>query len=246
MKFFLILLLSSGLLFPGSVQPQDRGPETPSWVYLIGVGGTAIAGGIWFYKNYVKTPALPKRKTLRQQSLDEIQYIATAAEIKALKQLKSDEEIHAFVAAFWQKKDSTPGTDENEFQEEYFRRWQEANARFGNGAQEGWKTDRGRVYILYGPPDETERLPCTYVTLAKNGLASIKAVETWLYLRPASGFDGDNIFRNYHAGMAKFIFADFQGTGNYKQIYSSERGESSDPRVFIIPQTSRTNSNVDD
>lgn len=122
MKFFLILLLSSGLLFPGLVQPQDRGPEIPSWVYLIGVGGTAIAGGIWFYKNYMKTPALPKHKTLRQQSLDEIQYIATAAEIKALKQLKSDEEIHAFLAVFWQKKDPTPGTDENEFQEQYLGR----------------------------------------------------------------------------------------------------------------------------
>jgi GWxTD domain-containing protein len=211
----------------------------------VSIGGTAIAGGIWFYKNYVKAPPAQKRKTLLQQTIDEIQYLATAAEIKTLKKLNSDDDVHAFMAAFWQKQDPSPGTDENEFQEAYLRRWREANTLFRNGAQEGWKTDRGRVYILYGPPEEIDHLPWTGFALSKGGLGSIKAMEAWLYLRPASGFKGRDIFSNYNSGMAKFIFADFQGTGLYKQIYSSEQGEFSDSRVFVIPQTSVENSSAD-
>ena len=59
---------------------------------------------------------------------------------------------------FWYRRDPTPDTVENEFREEYFRRVMYANERFG-GRIPGWKTDRGRIYIVYGPPDEIDSHP---------------------------------------------------------------------------------------
>ena len=60
-----------------------------------------------------------------------------------------------FIEQFWLRRDPTPDTEENEYKEEHYRRIAYANERFASGIP-GWKTDRGRIYIMYGPPDEIE------------------------------------------------------------------------------------------
>ena len=72
-------------------------------------------------------------------------------------QLSNDEERDKFIEAFWQRRDPTPDTEENEFKEEHYRRIAYANEHFAAGIP-GWKTDRGRMYIVFGPA-RRDRVP---------------------------------------------------------------------------------------
>ena len=72
---------------------------------------------------------------------------------------RTDAEREHFIEQFWLRRDPTPATVENEFKEEYYRRIAYANDHFATPTLAGWKTDRGRIYIVYGPPDEKESHP---------------------------------------------------------------------------------------
>ncbi|HTP86385.1 MAG TPA: GWxTD domain-containing protein [Bryobacteraceae bacterium] len=89
---------------------------------------------------------------------EDVSYIITDEERKAFKDLQTDEERQSFVEQFWLRRDPTPDTEENEFKEEHYRRIAYANDHYASGIP-GWKTDRGRIYIMYGPPDEIESHP---------------------------------------------------------------------------------------
>ena len=118
-------------------------------------------------------------------SLDQqIPYIVTDEEKAAFSQLSNDEERDAFIETIWQRRDPTPDTVENEFKDEYYRRIAYANEHFGAGMP-GWKTDRGRIYILHGPPDEIESHPSggTYDRTPQEGGGSTSTFpfERWRY-----------------------------------------------------------------
>jgi len=84
---------------------------------------------------------------------EDVLYLITEQERTAFLQLSSDEERTKFVEQFWLVRDPTPDTAENEFKTEHYRRMAYANQHFSSSVP-GWKTDRGHVYITYGPPDE--------------------------------------------------------------------------------------------
>jgi GWxTD domain-containing protein len=89
---------------------------------------------------------------------EDVSYIITDEERAAFKRLTTDEEKQNFIEQFWLRRDPTPDTAENEFKEEHYRRIAYANERYASGMP-GWKTDRGRIYITYGPPAEIESHP---------------------------------------------------------------------------------------
>jgi GWxTD domain-containing protein len=89
---------------------------------------------------------------------EEVVYIISDEERAAFRKLSTDEERQQFIEQFWLRRDPTPDTEENEYREEHYRRIAYANERFASGIP-GWKTDRGRMYIAYGPPDEIESHP---------------------------------------------------------------------------------------
>jgi len=96
----------------------------------------------------------PYRKWLNE----DVTYIITDEERTAWKRLSTDEEREQFIEQFWLRRDPTPDTLENEFKEEHYRRIAYANEHYASGIP-GWKADRGRIYITYGPPDEIESHP---------------------------------------------------------------------------------------
>jgi len=102
----------------------------------------------------------PYRKWLEE----DVVYIITDEERRAFKNLQTDEEREQFIEQFWLRRDPTPDTVENEYKEEHYRRIAYANERFASGIP-GWKTDRGRIYITFGPPDEIESHPVSYTHL---------------------------------------------------------------------------------
>ena len=83
----------------------------------------------------------------------DVTYVITDEERKAFKKLATDDERERFIEEFWRRRDPDPDTDENEFKEEYYERIAYANEHFASGIP-GWKTDRGRIWIMYGKPDE--------------------------------------------------------------------------------------------
>ena len=97
-------------------------------------------------------------KTYKKWLDEDVVWIITDEERAAFKQLSNDEERDNFIEAFWQRRDPTPDTEENEFKEEHYRRIAYANEHFAAGVP-GWKTDRGRIYIVYGKPDEIDSHP---------------------------------------------------------------------------------------
>jgi len=86
---------------------------------------------------------------------DEVPYIISDEERAAFKKLSTDDEREQFIEQFWERRNPNPGSPENEFREEYYRRIAYANEHYASGIP-GWKTDRGRIYIMYGPADEIE------------------------------------------------------------------------------------------
>ncbi len=97
-------------------------------------------------------------RTYKKWLNEDVVWIISDQERAAFKQLSNDEERDNFIEAFWQRRDPTPDTEENEFKEEHYRRIAYANEHYAAGIP-GWKTDRGRIYIMYGPPDEIECAP---------------------------------------------------------------------------------------
>ena len=127
---------------------------------------------------------------------EDVVYIIADEERAAFQRLTTDEERVKFIEQFWLRRDPTPGTAKNEFKEEHYRRIAYANEHFWKSGRPGWRTDRGHMYIVYGPPDELESHP--------RAAQRLYATEVWLYWH-IEGI-GDNL---------SFTFIDRTGTGDY-------------------------------
>jgi len=89
---------------------------------------------------------------------EEVPYIITNEERATFKKLSTDDERESFIENFWERRNPNPSSPENEYKEEYYRRIAYTNEHYASGIP-GWKTDRGRIYIMYGPPDENDTHP---------------------------------------------------------------------------------------
>jgi GWxTD domain-containing protein len=122
----------------------------------------------------------PYKKWIEQ----EVPYIITDEERQTFKKLATDEERESFIENFWERRNPNPGNPENEFKEEYYRRIAYTNEHYASGIP-GWKTDRGRIYIMYGPPNEVDSHPSggTYERPAEEGggETSTFPFEDWTY-----------------------------------------------------------------
>ncbi len=138
----------------------------------------------------------------------DVAYIITDEERKAFKKLETDDERERFIEEFWRRRDPDPDTDENEFREEYYERIAYANEHYASGIP-GWKTDRGRIYITWGKPDEVESHPSGggYEREANEGGGSTTTYpfERWFY--------------RYLPGVGSGVeieFVDPTGSGEYR------------------------------
>src|SRR6201987_1521407 len=89
---------------------------------------------------------------------EDVVYIITPEERSAFVHLQTNEEREQFIEQFWQRRNPDPDSAENTFKEEHYRRIAYTNEHFASGIP-GWKTDRGRIYIMWGPPDEIDAHP---------------------------------------------------------------------------------------
>ena len=122
-------------------------------------------------------------------AIQQLRYIASDKQLNKMLKAKSDKQRKLFMD-FWHAKDPTPATTENELMDEYYRRVRFADEHY-SGVREGWQTDMGAIYILFGPPDEIERRPFEIDS---------KPYEVWYYFEINQ----------------QFVFIDFTGFGEYR------------------------------
>ena len=127
---------------------------------------------------------------------EDVAYIITAPERIAFQGLQTDDERKMFIEQFWLRRDPTPDTTLNEYQEEHYRRIAYANDTFGERGVPGWRTDRGRIYITFGPPDELD---------SHGPRAGKPAYDAWRY-RFIQGIGNDVMME----------FEDVSGNGEFK------------------------------
>jgi GWxTD domain-containing protein len=115
---------------------------------------------------------------------EDVRWIITDEELSAFKKLSNNAERDIFIEGFWQRRDPTPDTAENEYKEEHYRRIAYANEHYAAGMP-GWRTDRGRIYIMYGPPTSTDSHPMggPYQRSAEEGGGQTQTFpfEVWRY-----------------------------------------------------------------
>ncbi len=132
---------------------------------MLGLAGTAAAG--------TDTPAVKPSAQHCKWLDEEVVYIISPTERKVFLQLQSDAERDRFIEAFWKHRDPTAGTPENEFKDEHYKRLAHVNHVYGRTApMPGWRTDRGRIYIILGEP-------MSIMNLENN--PQLKPCEVWYY-----------------------------------------------------------------
>lgn len=146
---------------------------------------------------------------MSEEELDDLynksRYIASNQEQDQYDVLTTIEGKREFLYNFWKARDENPSDDFNQSYNSYLKRVEDCNLRYRAMSKEGWKTDRGRVYLTYGEPSEIERYPNQIET---------RPYEIW----------------SYHSleGGVFFIFADLFGFSDYQLVHSSKRGELRD------------------
>ncbi len=158
-------------------------------------------------KERINAPEYQVYDTMTEKELDAefngATYIATSNDKKIYKSLDLKGK-RQFMKRFWLVRDPNPQTLVNEFRQEYLARLRYVNTHFGVG-KPGWKSDRGRVFLIYGKPDEVERFPNSNET---------RAYEVWNYYKVQGG--------------VIFVFVDVRGFGDYQLVHSTARDELQD------------------
>lgn len=138
------------------------------------------------------------------EELEYIQYIIKPEEAKILKQTHDEYGRKKFLEGFWNRRDPDPETIHNKYRDDYLARVTEANVNFGKSGN-GWRTDMGRVYVLYGGPNDIQR---------RLSNSTGRPYQIWRY---------DEI-----QGGVEFVFIDLTGVGGFQLVHSTLRGEIQD------------------
>lgn len=148
----------------------------------------------------------------QKEFLSEVRYIITQQERKTFLRLPPSER-EAFIKEFWKKRDSDPETEKNEFKEQYFKRIEQANNLFSEGGTQGWLQDRGRIYVIFGPPEQREVYPRGFTFYDP-------PMEIW------------------HYGFYRLTFIDYRWNSNYVLIPESARllAEINTAQMMLKPE----------
>ncbi|MEZ4655261.1 MAG: GWxTD domain-containing protein [Candidatus Eisenbacteria bacterium] len=187
------LVLTGGRQVPFSIHPDLESLWLGTYYFEIEVKDGSDKARRRFEFRMDETMVSPEGHL--EESLELLRIIATKDEINTIESLPEGTRAAGW-QRFWEEHDPTPGTPENEFRDAFFQRVRYANEHYGV-LEPGWKSDRGRVYIKFGAPDEVESRPSTLEGLA---------FEIWTYLELRK----------------RFVFVDYDGFGRF-ELYQPGR-----------------------
>jgi len=163
----------------------------------------------------------------------DVRWIITPEEKRAfLERPNNDRERDAFIEGFWERRNPNPGSAKNRFKEEHYRRISYANTHFAAG-EPGWQTDRGRVYIVFGPPDSIDSHPAA-------GSSVAKSFEIWHYRSIRVGWPPDREDWRYTVqptiiGNFDFNFVDERACGQFRLESPWPSAKSGTPTSHPVP-----------
>ncbi|HEX9639390.1 MAG TPA: GWxTD domain-containing protein [Acidobacteriota bacterium] len=161
---------------------------------LAGLAGVPPAGA-------VEDPTLAEVARVTEQWPEgPVRYLLTRAEINAYKRMESLEDRLRFIALFWARRDPDPITERNEFKEQFEARVRYASANFKERGIEGWRTHRGQIFLIFGPPDQTEQ------RILEGGRTVARRAFIWHYDR--------RVFQNI-APNASLVFYDMHSDQHF-------------------------------
>lgn len=139
----------------------------------------------WFLAT-AKDLEIKNHKSYSKWLADDVGWIITTQERADFEKLTTDEQRDQFIIAFWERRNPTPGAPENKFKMEHYRRIAYSNVHFAYETKKqetvpGWKTARGHIYIVYGPPDTIDSHSAGKYELASGARASTDPFEIWHY-----------------------------------------------------------------
>ena len=219
--FWVVTAIFCTLSFAGS--PES---DPPDWVKYVIAGEFAVGIISIIYKAYHH----PSSVNLGETEIDAITYLLSAKKQREFKKIRFPEEKKTYIDEFWRSLQSDvapPKLTRSELEV----RSKIATEKFGSLHRPGWKTDRGRVLILYGEPDEINRMYLTHNSFV-HGTYHLNDAEIWTYQRPGGHNPVPSCFLDFHTGGMMFVFANTPRIGEFQQIYSTEPGEVLDLRLF--------------
>jgi len=206
-----------------------------------------------FIAGCVQPPmTIPPLDPPAQRFLEQISYIITPQEERIFREIPP-EDRGKFIEDFWRRRDPNPETEVNEFRQAYYTRLAIADKAFKAGIP-GWKTDRGRIYILLGPPTDVIKktmgdTPTEFgesrrelsSNILEEGTVNERASEIWVY----------NQYPDYFSGPLRLVFVATEGTRDYKLIsditikpMSMISYYSFDPNVIYYQRIAEVTDNV--
>jgi|WetSurMetagenome_2_1015567.scaffolds.fasta_scaffold59814_4 GWxTD domain-containing protein len=169
-------------------------------------------------------------KSFKETTLDDLYPILSGQQYDSLKSIERDDDIRDFVEVFWHQVDSVSGVSEGASRVEFASRLVFANEHFPDRRGYG-RSDRKRIYLLYGPPKTVTRKD--FIDVKLDPFTTVKAVEVWHYLEPQHVYSFPSVAEQFSRSELKFVFGDLTGQGNYKLLFSGDEQSDIDSRLFI-------------
>jgi GWxTD domain-containing protein len=237
------------------VRPDTVETASGEWVKVVSFDLSRIATGLHSLRAIVFHPATGETATAErsfsvlwksefwemteQQLLDEARVLFRENEFEKFREMSPGDRA-SFVEEFWAQVDPSPGQARNQLREEFLKRVLFANQQFFEQERRGMLTDRGRIYIRFGEPDEITRelMPTQDTqldrrvpgltqedasgrTLASNDEVDVRPYEIWTYTRQGTPLFPEREATTTVTGL-RFVFVDETGVGHYMLRYSSD------------------------
>jgi len=208
-----MIILISLVAFPLPLISNDK-PGTPDWFKILYWTGFTYAIGKYIINDTILGHSDPLDEKKQDNSYLAIKYILPEADISEFDQLVTKEDKDSFINDYWEN--SFLDKEKSKLlQKEFEQRTKIADSLYQSAFCDGWKTDMGRIYILYGPPDDITRYP----------MMDVDDYEFWYYdkMRGTNKIPMNLQFINDDRIL--FLFTRTDGAGDYLQIFSTEPGE---------------------
>lgn len=229
----LIMVMSAPVMAMNGLPPQNKESETTWEQYVFYSFFTGIIL-IWLADRVFTDEASDVQRSLYSEadsSSCSLRYILNQEEQADFIKMKDESARQKFAENYWKKFDPYRPDSLNELREEFEERIHLANLKFRMPEKRGWRTDRGRIWIIYGQPQEIIMAPMSTSLLSdpKNA-SSLGDFEIWYYDKTKGKSEVPSELAGLDNGRMFFLFSRESGNAEYVQIFSTELGEMVDAR----------------
>ncbi len=220
------------LLTPKEILSSTPNDKTNSWIEIIMISGFAFAVVKYTYDKFISDETRVYNYSETDSSSFALTYLLEGDSLKKFLNLTSEEERKEYIKMYWNSFDPYPYDSQNELFDEYTYRVKTSNTLYSTSSRPGWRTDQGRIFILYGKPIEIERRPFVSSFFQSPYNSKYVDLEIWYYNKSGERTDLPDELKSICGNRMFFLFGKLSSAGNLEQLYSSELGELNQIGLF--------------